>query len=95
MPAARSYLRTMANGMYVDLWRRREVEQAWLDTLAASPDAVAPSAEDRALIVETLYRLSAMLARLPEKVATAFVLFQLHGLRYREIAARLEVSERM
>ncbi|MEG7360112.1 MULTISPECIES: hypothetical protein [Pseudomonas] len=32
---ARAYLRTMARGMCIDLWRRREVEQAWLDTLAA------------------------------------------------------------
>lgn len=36
---ARAYLRTMARGMArgmcIDLWRRREVEQAWLDTLAA------------------------------------------------------------
>ncbi|MBH3436286.1 MULTISPECIES: hypothetical protein [Pseudomonas] len=32
---ARAYLRTMARGMCIDLWRWREVEQAWLDTLAA------------------------------------------------------------
>ena len=94
-PQARQYLRTMANGLCVDLWRRREVEQAWLDALAASPEAAAPSAEDRAIVIESLCRIDAMLARLPDKVATAFVLSQLHGLRYREIAERLEVSERM
>lgn len=94
-PAARVYLRAMANGICIDLWRRREVEQAWLDALAAHPDATAPSAEERAIIIETLCRLSTMLAQLPEKVATAFVLSQLHGMRYREIAARLDVSERM
>jgi len=94
-PQARQYLRTMANGMCVDLWRRREVEQAWLDALAASPEAVAPSAEERAIVIESLCRIDAMLAQLPEKVASAFVLSQLHGLRYREIAERLEVSERM
>ncbi|UNY92075.1 MULTISPECIES: hypothetical protein [Pseudomonas] len=32
---ARANLRTMARGICIDLWRRREVEQAWLDTLAA------------------------------------------------------------
>jgi RNA polymerase sigma-70 factor (ECF subfamily) len=85
----------MANGMCIDLWRRREVEQAWLDALAAHPEAVEPSAEDRAIVIETLCRVSAMLERLPEKVASAFVLSQLHGLRYREIAERLQVSERM
>ena len=94
-PAARSYLRTMVNGMCIDLWRRREVEQAWLDALAANPMATEPSAEDRAIIIETLCRISAMLERLPENVARAFILSQLHGMRYREIAARLQVSERM
>jgi RNA polymerase sigma-70 factor (ECF subfamily) len=54
-----------------------------------------PSSEDRAIVIETLCRVGAMLERLPEKVATAFVLSQLHGMRYGEIAARLGVSERM
>jgi len=93
-PQARHYLRTMANGLCVDLWRRREVEQAWLEALAAHPHASAPSAEERAIVIESLCRLGAMLARLPENVASAFVLSQLHGLRYREIAQRLQVSER-
>ena len=94
-PQARQYLRTMANGLCIDLWRRREVEQAWLDALAAHPEAVAPSAEERAIVIETLCGIDAMLRQLPEKVATAFVLSQLHGLRYREIAVQLQVSERM
>jgi RNA polymerase sigma-70 factor (ECF subfamily) len=94
-PAARVYLRAMANGMCIDLWRRREVEQAWLDAVAAHPEMPEPSSEDRAIVIETLCRVGAMLERLPEKVATAFVLSQLHGMRYGEIAARLGVSERM
>ena len=27
----------MANGLCIDMWRRREVEQAWLEALAARP----------------------------------------------------------
>ena len=34
---ARAYLRTVASGLCVDLWRRREIEQAWLHTLTALP----------------------------------------------------------
>lgn len=94
-PAARVYLRAMANGMCIDLWRRREVEQAWLDALGAHPEMVEPSAEDRAIVIEALLKVSSMLEQLPEKVATAFVLSQLHGMRYAEIAERLQVSERM
>ncbi|SDF57071.1 MULTISPECIES: RNA polymerase sigma factor [unclassified Duganella] len=32
---ARAYLSTVARGLCVDLWRRRQVEQAWFDALAA------------------------------------------------------------
>nr|WP_207186027.1 sigma-70 family RNA polymerase sigma factor [Rubrivivax gelatinosus] len=94
-PAARVYLRTMANGLCVDLWRRREVEQAWLQALAAQPAALAPSAEQRAIVVETLLQVGAMLARLSPRAAAAFVMAQVDGMPYREIAAALGVSERM
>ncbi|KAF1047199.1 sigma factor [Xylophilus sp.] len=30
----RAYLRTVADHLCIDLWRRRQVEQAWADTLA-------------------------------------------------------------
>lgn len=92
---ARTYLRKMANGLCIDMWRRREVEQAWLQTLASRPDAVEPSAEHRAIVVETLLEISHMLSLLPRKAATAFVMAQVGGLRYREIAVKLDVSERM
>ena len=94
-PEARSYLRSMANGLCIDLWRRREVEQAWLDALAARPESIEPSPEHRAIVIETLCRIGAMMESLPEKAATAFILAQLHGLRYGEIARRLNVTERM
>lgn len=94
-PEARGYLRTMANGLCIDLWRRREVEQAWLQTLACRPGAVEPSPEHRALIVETLLEVGDMLGRLSQKAACAFIMAQVDGLPYREIAAQLAVSERM
>ncbi|HEX6735089.1 MAG TPA: sigma-70 family RNA polymerase sigma factor [Azonexus sp.] len=92
---ARGYLRCMANGLCIDLWRRREVEQAWLQTLACHPEAVEPSPEQRALVVETLLEIGAMLGRLSQKAAAAFLMAQVDGLPYREIAAQLGVSDRM
>ncbi|MFP1681147.1 sigma-70 family RNA polymerase sigma factor [Alloalcanivorax sp. C16-1] len=92
---ARAYLSRMARGLCVDLWRRREIEQAWLVALAEQPEPVAPSAEDRVAVIETLYRVDAMLRRLPEKVARAFLMAQLHGQGYKAIGAELGVSERM
>ncbi|OZI40402.1 RNA polymerase subunit sigma [Bordetella genomosp. 1] len=94
-PEARAYLRAMGNGLCADFWRRREVEQAWLDALAARPDAFEPSPEQRALIIETLMEIGTMLSRLPQKAATAFIMAQVDGVPYRDIAQTLQVSERM
>ncbi|MCG8393773.1 MAG: sigma-70 family RNA polymerase sigma factor [Pseudomonadales bacterium] len=91
---ARAYLSRMARGLCVDLWRRREIEQAWLDTLAHQPDQEAPSAEQQTAAIEALIEVDAMLRRLPEPVADAFLQSMVHGLTGREIAQRLNVSER-
>lgn len=91
---ARAYLSTVARGLCVDLWRRREIERAWLDTLAAQPDAIMPSAERQAIVVETLCAVDAMLRNLSDKVARTLLLSQVHGLTYSEIAVQLQVSER-
>jgi RNA polymerase sigma factor (sigma-70 family) len=92
---ARAYLRTAASGLCVDHWRRREVEQAWLQALAARPEPQAPSPEHHAMVIETLLEIGDMLSRLSEKAAKAFVMAQLDGTRYRDIAVELGVSERM
>lgn len=91
----RAYLSTIAHGLVVNFWRRQSVERAYLEALAAQPEALAPSLEERELIVETLLAIDAMLLRLPSKVRQAFLLSQLDGLTYAVIAQRLSVSERM
>ena len=91
----RAYLHTIARGLLINHWRRRQIEQAYLDAVALQPEAVAPSPESQALVIETLLQIDAMLARLPGKVRQAFLLSQLHGLTYAAIADELGVSERM
>ncbi|NIF29208.1 sigma-70 family RNA polymerase sigma factor [Pantoea sp. Tr-811] len=91
----RSYLATIARGLCIDHWRRQKLEQAWLEHLALQPSALQPSPEQRALIVETLHEVDAMLLRLPAKVRQAFLLAQIDGMAYRDIAAHIGVSERM
>ncbi|GGK04865.1 sigma-70 family RNA polymerase sigma factor [Pseudomonas matsuisoli] len=91
----RAYLHTIAKGLLVNHWKRRDIEQAYLQALAAQPDALAPSPETRALIIETLTEIDRLLASLPQNVRTAFLLSQLDGLTYSVIAVRLGVSERM
>lgn len=91
----RAYLSTMAQGLLANHWRRLAIERAYLETLAARPETHAPSAEQRALIMETLCRIDAMLEQLPDKARQAFMLAQFDGLTYGAIALRLAVSERM
>lgn len=94
-PEARGYLRSMANGLCVDLWRRRSIEQAWLDALAAQPEAVVPSAEHQAIVLETLYEIDTLLRSLPPRAAQAFVMAVACDMTYREVAQELGVSVRM
>ncbi len=91
----RAYLHTIAKGLLINHWRRRQIEQAYLDALVLQPEPVAPSPESQALIVETLLRIDAMLAQLPTRVRSAFLMSQLHGMTYAAIATELGVSERM
>lgn len=94
-PQARVYLRTMAGGLCVDLWRRRRIEQAWLDVLAAQPEALAPSAEHQAIVLQALQEIDAMLRSLPPKAAHAFVMAVACDMTDKEVAAELGVSSRM
>ena len=91
----RAYLHTIARGLLINHWRRRQIEQAYLEAIALQPEAVAPSPESQVMVVETLMQVDAMLARLPENVRRAFLLSQLQGLTYAAIGLELGVSERM
>jgi len=91
----RAFLTRIAHGLVVNLWRRRELEQAYLQALAQRPEGTTPSPERRALVLEALLQIDAMLHRLPARAREAFLLSQLGGHTYADIALRLEVSERM
>lgn len=94
-PGVKAFLSTIAKGLCIDFWRRQEIEQAWLEALAAHPEITVSSPETHLLMIEALARVDAMLRSLPTKVTTAFLLSQLEGLTYREIADHLGVSDRM
>lgn len=95
LAGARAYLGAMAQGMCIDLHRRKEIERVWLETLTAQPMPVAVSAEHCAIVLETLFQVDAMLRALPEKIRAAFVMSQICRLTYAEIATELAVSKRM
>ena len=89
---SRQHLAQIANGLMVDLFRRRHIQAAYREALAHLPPAATPTPETRALIIEALTEIDAILASLPAKVREAFLLCKVEGLDYREIARRLDVS---
>ena len=76
----------------IDLYRRRQIEAAYLDALARLPQPLAPSAEDCAAAVQALVDIDAVLNGLPPKAREALLLRKLDGMSYRDIATRLRVS---
>jgi RNA polymerase sigma-70 factor (ECF subfamily) len=90
----RAYLATIANGLVVDFHRRRALERAYLETLAALPEPQSPSLEERAIVLEALTAIDAMLDGMKPAIRQAFILSQLEGLTYAQIAQRLQVTVR-
>ncbi|MFM0738703.1 sigma-70 family RNA polymerase sigma factor [Paraburkholderia xenovorans] len=90
----RAYLTTVAGRVLLNHYRRLSLERAYLDALAALPESLVPSTEDRLIILETLHEIDAMLDRLAPKARMTFLLAQLEGLTYAQIAERLQVSVR-
>ncbi|HWV09823.1 MAG TPA: sigma-70 family RNA polymerase sigma factor [Pseudomonas sp.] len=90
----RAYLSTIARRLIFDRHRRRQLELAYLERLAALPEQLAPSPEEQALLVEAISAIDRSLAGLPVLVKTAFLYSQLDGLTFVEIAQRLDISER-
>ena len=88
----RAYLSTVARSLMIDMFRRRALEQAYLETLALLPEPVAFSPEERSLIIETLMEIDRLLDGLGSRTREIFLMAQLDGLSYVEIARRLDVS---
>ena len=88
----RAFLSTIAKRVLFHLWRRQDLERAYLQSLMAVPEAVALSAEQRALLLEAIERIDRALEQLPVLVKTAFLYSRLDGMSYPEIAKALGVS---
>jgi len=88
----RALLTHIAKGLVVDRWRRQDVERAYLEAIAHLPQPEVPSPETRWLILETLCRVDAMLRDMPARVRQVFLLSQLDGLTYAQIAEQLQLS---
>lgn len=88
----RAYLATVAKGLLVNWYQRQSLERAYLDALALMGESHAPSPEHQLMILQTLLEIDAMLDALPARVKKAFLLSQLEGMKYEDIAQNLGVS---
>jgi RNA polymerase sigma-19 factor, ECF subfamily len=89
----RPFLATVARRLVAHRHRRQQLEQAYLDALAAWPEELAPSPEARLMAIELLQQIDRALDGLPIRAKEAFLLAHLEGLTFAEIAERLSVSK--
>lgn len=88
----KAYLSSIARGLLVDFFRRRTVEQAYLEALEVQPEQHSISAEQHHLIIDTLLQIEKMLDAMSERGRQIFLLAQLDGLSFAEIGRQLNVS---
>lgn len=88
----RALLTTIAKRLIFASWRRRDLERAYLQTLALQPLAYEPSAEEQAQALEVLAVLDNLLQGLSPTGRSAFLYSQLENLTYAEIGQRLGIS---
>ncbi|WCM54408.1 sigma-70 family RNA polymerase sigma factor [Pseudomonas sp. WJP1] len=88
----RAFLTTLAKRVLSNHYRRQDLERAYLQALAQMPELFAPSEEEKAIILQTLVELDQLLDGLPRLVKRAFLLAQVDGLTYPQIAAELGIS---
>jgi len=88
----RAFLVKVASGLLADHYRRQAVEAAWRQTLALRADDVQASAEDHYRVIEALQQLLHLLERMPARDREIFLMSQIDGLSYPQIAGRLAVT---
>ncbi|CAB3679870.1 sigma-70 family RNA polymerase sigma factor [Achromobacter piechaudii] len=91
----RALIITIAKRLIWKLWRRRELETAWFESLLDKGEQFAPSPQEQLIILQTLHQVDQMLDGLSAKARAAFLYSQLDGLTHKEIAVALGVSVSM
>jgi RNA polymerase sigma-19 factor, ECF subfamily len=88
----RAFLTTLARRLLFHFWRRRDLEQAYLQAVRQIADTHAIAADEQAMLTEALVQIDRALDGLSATGRKAFLLSQLDGLTYAQIAARLNIS---
>lgn len=73
-------------------YRRKKIEQAYLNALGTTEWEQRIDLEDHMLLVETLCELCDIIDSMPSRQKQIFILAQLEGLSYPQIADQLDIS---
>ena len=92
----RAFLSTTARRLIIDQVRRKHIENAYLQELALTAQALEgfQSPEQILTTLEALEHIAFILEGMQDKVRQAFVLYYLDGLKQSEIALQLALSDR-
>ena len=92
----RAFLSTTARRLIIDQSRRKKIENAYLQELALTAQALEgfQSPEQILTTLEALEQIAFILEGMHEKTRQAFVLYYLDGLTQCEIARQLSLSDR-
>ncbi|WP_437882347.1 sigma-70 family RNA polymerase sigma factor [Pseudomonas sp. LRF_L74] len=90
----RAFLGTIARRLLFQTWRRRDLERAYLEGLRGQDETLAPSPEEQVQMIEALVAIDRLLDGLPTKVKATFLLSQVDGMSYPQIAVALDISQR-
>ncbi len=88
----RAFLMKIARRTLSNYWRRKKLEDRYLEQMCETPHISPYSAENQLVLLGQLEKIDQALDELPAKVRQAFLLTQLQGLRYKEIAEDLDIS---
>lgn len=88
----KAYLATIAKGLVCHFYRRRSLEQAYLELLATQPEFFVISPEHEFILLQTLEEVDRLLNGLPDQVKQVFLLSQIEGKKYQQIADEMQLS---
>ncbi|MBN7820584.1 sigma-70 family RNA polymerase sigma factor [Bowmanella yangjiangensis] len=88
----RHYLSRIAHSLCIDLWRRRQIEQAYMESLALLAPECIPDVAEQQVIIDVIVKVDQLLSRLPRKIKRTFIAVQIEGLTYQQVAERDKIS---
>lgn len=88
----RALLTTIAKNLANSWWQRKQIEQAYYEALQYNISDYHPSPEEEWIAIQTLLELQEVLDTLKPREKQIFILAQIEGLGYAQIAQQLDVS---